>query len=52
MRGWKTWLAAICLACLGVVSMANGEVEGGIQQIVAALALVGVGHKIEKITDK
>ncbi len=48
MNGWKTWLAAICMVGLGVVSITQGDTAGGIQQIVGALALVGVGHKIEK----
>lgn len=48
MKGWKTWLAAACTAGLGVVSIYNGDVEAGVQQIAAALALVGLGHKIEK----
>jgi len=49
MTGWKTWLAAACTAGLGVVSIYSGDVEGGMQQIAAALALVGLGHKIEKL---
>lgn len=48
MKGWKTWLAAACMTGLGVVTAANGDIETGIQQIVAALALVGIGHKLEK----
>lgn len=48
MTGWKTWLAAACMAGLGVVSVVSGDTAGGVQQVIAALALVGVGHKIEK----
>jgi len=48
MTGWKTWLAAGGTAALGVVSMCNGDTFTGLQQIAAALALVGIGHKIEK----
>jgi len=48
MEGWKTWLAAACMAGLGVVSIYNGDVPGGLQQISTGLALVGLGHKIEK----
>lgn len=48
MKGWKTYLAAAGMASLGVVSIAQGDVPGGVQQVVAALALVGIGHKIEK----
>lgn len=49
MNGWKTWVAALCTAGLGVVSIYNGEIESGLQQIAAGLALVGLGHKIEKL---
>jgi len=52
MKGWKTWLAAACTAGLGVVSIYNGDTESGMQQIIAALALVGIGHKIEKALGK
>ena len=48
MKGWKTWLAAACTAGLGVVNIVNGDTEAGTQQLIAALAIVGLGHKIEK----
>ncbi|MBL4901092.1 hypothetical protein JYT85_01370 [Desulfocapsa sp. AH-315-G09] len=48
INGWKTYVAAAGMGALGVVAIANGDVPGGIQQLVAALALVGIGHKIEK----
>jgi hypothetical protein len=48
MKGWKTWLAAACTAGLGVVSIVNGDVAAGTPQIVLALGMVGLGHKIEK----
>ena len=48
MKGWKTWLAAGCTAGLGVVSILNGDTAAGLQQIVLALGMVGLGHKIEK----
>ena len=48
MKGWKTWLAAAGTAALGIVDIVNGEVETGVMKIVAALGLVGVGHKLEK----
>lgn len=50
MKGWKTYTAAACMVGLGVVSIADGQVESGVQQIVTGLALVGIGHKIEKST--
>lgn len=52
MKGWKVWLAAACTAGLGVVSIYNGDVDGGMQQIAAALMAVGFGHKLEKIFGK
>ena len=52
MTGWKTWVASACMAGLGVISVVNGETVEGVQQVVAALALIGVGHKIEKAADK
>ena len=52
MKGWKTWAAAGCMAVLGIVSISEGNVEGGLQQLVGALAMVGLGHKIEKIAGK
>jgi hypothetical protein len=48
MKGWKTWLAAACTAGLGVVNIIDGNVETGAQQLVLALGMVGLGHKIEK----
>lgn len=48
MKGWITWLAAACTAGLGVVSIVNGNTEMGMQQIIGALAMVGIGRKIEK----
>lgn len=48
MSGWKTWLAVIATAALGVVSIANGDTDTGIQQIVVAFGMLGLGHKIEK----
>lgn len=48
MKGWKTWLAAGLTAGLGVLSLVNGDTEAGMQQIVAALGIVGIGHKVEK----
>lgn len=48
VTGWKTLTAAIGMALLGIVSIAEGNVENGVQQIVGGLALIGIGHKIEK----
>ena len=48
MGGWKTWVAAIATAALGILDVIDGNPETGVQKIVAAIALVGIGHKIEK----
>jgi hypothetical protein len=48
MKGWKTYTAATALAVLGILTIIQGDVPGGIQQIVSAMALTGVGHKLDK----
>jgi len=48
MKGYKTWLAVIGMVALGVVDIINGMPEAGVTKIVGALALLGIGHKIEK----
>lgn len=48
MTGWKTWVAAGGLVLFGTALIIQGEVEQGIQRIIEALAIVGIGHKIEK----
>jgi hypothetical protein len=50
MHGWKTWAAALAMAILGVVDIFSDQPETGIEKIVAAMALIGIGHKIEKNT--
>ena len=48
MGGWKTWVAALGTAALGVVEIANGDAESGITKLVAAVGLVGIGNKLDK----
>jgi len=57
MAGWKTWLAAIGMIATGVGLVIGGfladpqnweMVQNGITMILAGLALIGIGHKIEK----
>lgn len=50
MNGWKTWTAAGLTAGLGIISIINGDTMGGMQQISAAVAMVGLGHKLDKAT--
>ena len=51
MKGWKTWLAAGCTAGLGVVSILNGDMAAGLQQIVLALGMVGLENCCEEIPE-
>ena len=57
MHGWKTWVAAIGMIATGVSVLISGvlaegvdaeKVKEGIMIIFAGLAMVGIGHKIEK----
>ena len=48
MGGWKTWAAVAGLALLAMVDAANGDFDAAGAKIMAALGLVGLGHKIEK----
>ena len=48
MGGWKTWVAAAGTAALGVVEIANGDVESGITKLVAAFGFIGIGNKLDK----
>ena len=48
MKGWVTWMAALGTVILGVVDLVNGSAETAITKFVAALAMIGIGRKIEK----
>ncbi len=55
MGGWKTWAAAIGMWLTGLGLLISGYVNSdaariteGITTILAGLALVGIGHKLEK----
>lgn len=55
MKGWKTWAAALGMIFTGLAQIANAvinegdaSVNSGIELILAGLALIGIGHKIEK----
>lgn len=50
MKGWKTWLAvamAVGYAVGGYVAEAHGA-DKMFELIIAALGLVGIGHKLDK----
>jgi len=56
MKGWKTLLAGVGTILLGasqiVLAFAKPEagtsVEAGMQTMLAGLAVVGIGHKLDK----
>lgn len=50
MKGWKTWLAVGGFVALAVLDFYNGDHESGMAKVAAALAALGLGHKIEKAT--
>ena len=59
MGGYKTWIAAIGTILTGLGMIGAGlskeggfsfeNIQGGVQTVLAGLALVGVGHKIDRI---
>jgi hypothetical protein len=51
MKGWKTWLAAAISIIYGVggwITDLHGP-DKMVAFVTAGLALVGIGHKIEKM---
>ena len=56
MSGWKTWAAGIGTILLGVSQIvlaltkpeAGTSMEAGLQTVLAGLAIIGIGAKIEK----
>ena len=50
MTGWKTWTAAASSVLYGVVGLIFGLHSADVAMgfVVSGLALVGIGHKIEK----
>ena len=49
MGGYKTWIAIAGFVCLAVYDIINGQVDQALTKIAAALALLGIGAKIEKL---
>ena len=59
MGGWKTWVAGIgtILTGLGMIAAAATKeggfsfeaAQGGVQTVLAGLAVIGIGHKIDRI---
>lgn len=54
MSGWKTWLAAGSSVLWGVGGWLGGihEADVAVGFITGGLAMIGIGHKIEKIEKK
>lgn len=49
MKGWKTYAASALYALLGLIEMLSGQQETGVEKLLTALALAGVGHKLDKL---
>ena len=50
MKGWKTWLAVISSIGYGIMGYVSElhDLDTAIKMVIGGLALVGLGHKIEK----
>ena len=54
LTGWKTWASGIASMLSGIVLILKsvigegGEIMEGVALIIAGLAILGIGHKIEK----
>jgi len=49
MSGYKTWIAVIGCLLLAVYYFINGDTQQAVQYLTAAFALLGIGHKLDKI---
>jgi hypothetical protein len=51
MSGWKTWLAVIGMIMYAVFyeGVFLGNWANAVQLILAALALIGIGSKLDKV---
>lgn len=53
MTGWKTLSAGIISILYGLVEIiVNGNMQSGFQFIMAGLAILGIGHKVDKLLKK
>lgn len=57
MSGWKTWAAGIGMILFGLGMVGKGiaadpvsqdDIKAGAESVLAGLAILGIGHKIEK----
>lgn len=54
MSGWKTWLAFVSAVVYAIGGFIAGshDAQTMIQLLIGALAIIGIGHKVEKATKK
>ncbi len=53
MKGWKTWSGAVIVAAGAVLEyLGYPEIAKTLMALGAALGLIGIGHKIEKVSEK
>ena len=52
MKGWKTWVAAVTGIGTGIYLLHEGYIETRMGFITGGMALIGIGHKIEKSSGK
>lgn len=51
MQGWKTWIAALGSILYGVLfeGIYNNNWASAVNYILAGLALIGLGNKLDKV---
>ena len=50
MTGWKTWLAGLASIVWGLYQLIDGTQEDGMSHIIEGIAIIGIGHKIDKVS--
>ena len=48
LNGYKTYVAAIGLGGLAVYQFSQGQIDTGVQSLLAALAAAGLRHAVAK----
>ena len=49
MLGWKTYAAGAAAIVFGAYQIWHGEAEQGVNRIIEGLAIIGMGHKLDRI---
>ena len=52
MTGWKVWATAGATAAYALVLIYQGQTDEGVRLLLAAGAMVGFGHKLDKAAPK